>query len=125
VVTGAPKRTRVAVRSGVEASTVSRRERKAGYMCVSSMHSYTGRSTNMLTTIVPLTPLSNLPGVCLFFSPGLLFLTFGVSPVGGRHAVTYPICATASGASRFRSDGTGSATMALNEKAYMDKITAG
>jgi len=62
-------------------------------------------------------PLAALPSLTPFFSPGLAFFTFGVSPVGGRQMATYATCRTASGARMFSSAGTGSATMDLNWKA--------
>lgn len=46
-------------------------------------------------------------------------------PVGGRHIATYAICSAESGMSVVVSARTGSATIALNRKAYSDNMSAG
>lgn len=118
VVAGAPNRTSVAVRRGVETSVVRRRERKAGFavcqlvilsrQCAPFMFKH--------TTIDPLMPLSALLGAAFFFSPPFNFLMFSapvlvlVPLVGGRHTATNAICSTARGSKVLRSAGTGSAT---------------
>lgn len=81
-----------------------------------------GEGERKHTIIVRANPFS----FALFFSPGFFFsVTMPLVPVGGRHIATYAICSTASGASVCRSAGTGSATIALNLKAYNEVTRTG